>query len=118
MTTNHRCLTGCKVSTDKAFSMFRKWRDTNSYIVLRSVSRRESLFQGTIKDVKKGPQKLVFRKATSTGGRSIELALRKARFECSEPQESLAADLLSEDWECCLSALLPSGKLLVFAVRK
>lgn len=113
--------TGYAVSTREAFLLFEKWRKSGSYIVLRSVSRQEpSLFQGIIVDVMRRPQKLLFKMTPSNSKRSIFAGfdLRNACFECTDPRESLDADLLSEDWECCLSARLQSGELLVFAVHK
>lgn len=122
MTSTPYCRKGNAVSKREAFLLFEKWRKGRSYIVLRSVSRGDSsLLQGTIVDVKTKPKKLIFNKMTpSNSNRSVSTGfdLRNASFECTEPHESLDGDLLSEDWDCCLSARLRSGELLVFAVHK
>ena len=70
--------------------------------------------------VMKRPQKLLFKMAPSNGDRSVftRFDLGNACFECADPHKSLDGDLLSEDWECCLSARFQSGRLLIFAVHK
>jgi hypothetical protein len=121
MTSSPYCRTGFAVSTREAFLLFEKWRKTRSYIVLRSVSRRElSLFRGSIVDVMRRSQKLLIRMTPSNSNRSVFTGfdLRNACFECTEPHESFDVDLVGEEWQCCLSAHLQSGELLVFAVHK
>jgi hypothetical protein len=122
MTSTRYCRNGNAVSKGEAFLPFEKWRKSRSYIVLRSVSwETRPFFQGTIVAVKTKAKKLLFDKMTPSNSNRLSSTgfdLRNASFECTEPHESLDGDLLSEDWDCCLSARLRSGELLVFAVHK